>query len=260
MFDAHAQAKIFVSRGKRIHRAVGQGHSVEVFEHKTLRWMRFGETDVQSAMDLSLPWYPVAGYCIAMLAALCLRPMPKSVLSLGLGGGSVERFFAEKLPNVKTVSVEPYPLVTDLAFDFFYLPPRTAVVESTGESYLQQCEHQHDLIFVDMFDANGHLPCLAQEAFHALLAKNLSANGIAMLNVIAADEPELLALVLAIRPTFPHVILSQTKDSKNVVLLCSADPMPSKAEIRARSQQLRPLLGIDFTPVLSSFTTLPKPE
>lgn len=85
MFDAKAQAKIFVSRGKRIHHAVRQGHSVEVFEHNTLRWMRFGDTDVQSAMDLSLPWYPVANYCIAMLGALCLRPAPKNVLSLGLG-------------------------------------------------------------------------------------------------------------------------------------------------------------------------------
>lgn len=260
MFDAHMQAKIFVSRGRRIHHAAGQGHSVEVFEHKTLRWIRFGETDVQSAMDLSIPWYPVAGYCISMLAALCLRPIPEKVLSLGLGGGSIERFFAEKLPNVQTVSVEPYAVVTDLAFDFFYLPPGTAVVESTGQAYLQQCEQQHDLIFVDMFDANGHLPCLSQQAFHTQLAKNLSPGGIAMLNIVPANETELLALLLAIRPIFPHVILSQEADSKNVVLLCSVEPMPAATQADARSDELRPLLGIDFSAALSSFNTLPKPE
>ncbi|MEH6570547.1 MAG: hypothetical protein V7709_15815 [Halioglobus sp.] len=259
MFDAQAQAKIFVSRGKRIHHAAGQGHSVEVFEHNTLRWMRFGDTDVQSAMDLSLPWYPVAGYCIAMLAALCLRPTPKNVLSLGLGGGSVERFFAEKLPNVKTVSVEPHPVVTDLAFDFFYLPPATAVVESTGQDYLRQCKQQQDFIFVDMFDANGHLPCVAQESFHKLLAKNLSPGGMAMLNIVPADETELLALLQAIRPTFPHVILSAEADSKNVVLLCSGEPLTSKMKAGERSHELRPLLGIDFTTALSSFTSIPKP-
>jgi spermidine synthase len=260
MFDAHMQAKIFVSRGKRIHLARGQGHSVEVFEHQTLRWIRFGETDVQSAMDLSVPWYPVAGYCISMLAALCLRPIPEKVLSLGLGGGSIERFFAAKLPNVQTVSVEPYAVVTDLAFDFLYLPPGTTVVESTGQDYLQQCEQQHDLIFVDMFDANGHLPCLLQQAFHAQLAKNLSPGGMVMLNVVPANEAELLALLLTIRRTFPHVILSQEADSKNVVLLCSDQPLPTATEADARSHELQPLVGIEFSAALARFNTLPKPE
>ena len=260
MYDAQAQAKIFTSRGKPIHRRSGNGIRVEILEHESLRWMRFGDTDVQSAMDLSLPWYPLAAYSRAMLAALCLRPVPQRVLVLGLGGGSLERFFAEKLPAVQVVSVEAHPVVTDLAFDYFDLPATTTIVEMSGQKYLEKIGEPQDLIFVDMFDANGHLPCLTQQAFHQQVADNLTAEGMMLVNAIATSEAELLTLLLAIRPVFPYVLFSQEPASQNVVLLCSSQPLPPMAEAKQRAKELLPSLAIDFSPILSACTALPKPE
>ena len=111
-----------------------------------------------------------------------------------------------------------------------------------------------------MFDEKGHLPCLLQQTFHAQLAKNLSPGGMVMVNVVPANEAELLALLLTIRRTFPHVILSQEADSKNVVLLCSDQPLPTATEADARSHELQPLVGIEFSAALARFNTLPKPE
>ena len=260
MYDAQAQAKIFVSHGRPIDQRSGQGFRVEILEHDYLRWMRFGETDVQSVINLSLPWYPVAAYTRTMLAALCLRPLPERVLSLGLGGGSLERFFAEKLPTVQLVSVEPSRVVTQLAFDYFYLPATISVKEMTGQNYLKKGSVLHDLIFVDMCNAQGGLPCLAQQEFHRTLARNLSATGMMLLNGIGTTEAELLQLLLAIRPTFPHVIFSQEPASQNVVLLCSQQPLPSMAQAKQRANALFPVLDIDFVPALSGCTALPKPE
>jgi len=260
MYDAQAQAKIFVSAGKTIDQRTGQGLHVEILEHDSLRWMRFGKTDVQSAMNLAQPWYPVAAYIQSMLAALCLRPLPARVLSLGLGGGSLERFFAEKLPTVQVVSVEPNPVVTALALRYFCLPSTTPVIETTGQDYLENASELQDLIFVDMCDAHGGLPCLAQREFHQTLARNLSATGMMVLNGIGTTQAESLQLLLAIRPTFPHVIFSQQPASQNVVLLCAQQPLPSITEAKQRAKALYSTLDIDFEPLLSGCTALPTPQ
>jgi len=260
MYDVQAQEKIFVSRGRPIHRRTGQGFHIEILEHESLRWMRFGENDVQSAINLCLPWYPVAAYSRSMLSALCLRPLPERILSLGLGGGSLERFFAAKLPAVEIVSVEPNSAVTQLAFDYFHLPAGISVIDMSGEDYLKKGGALQDLIFVDMCDAQGDLPCLGQQKFHQDLAHNLTPQGITILNAIVTTEAELLRLLLVIRPIFPHIVLSLQPASQNVILLCSQQPLPSIAEAKQRAKTLFQLLDIDFSPILAGNTYLPTPE
>ncbi len=242
-----------------IHLEEGANNTIAIYAQETLRWMRFDDSDIQSVCDLSKPWHPVASYCLSMLAALCLRPDPSQVLNLGLGGGTFERFFGEKLPQVSLTTVECCPTVIKLSKDFFELPEVSNIIESSGWKFVQSCGQLFDIIFADLFDESGHLPCMGEPQFYSDLVSIVAGSGLIVIDIAPSDEDALLSILLAIRPAFQQVLLSTDPESSNMVLICSRDPFPETPGALNHVEQIRNSLGIDFTEALQRFSKLPTP-
>ena len=242
-----------------VHLEVGSDNIIAVYAQETLRWMRFDDSDIQSVCDLSKPWHPVASYCISMLAALCFRPDPAQVLNLGRGGGTFERFFREKLPRVNLSTVELCRTVIKLAKDFFELPQASNIIESSGWKFVQSCDRKFDIVFVDLFDENGHLACMGEPQFYTDLSSIVAGSGLIVIDIAPSDEDALLSILLAIRPAFHQVLLATDSESSDMVLICSRDPFPAIAQALNRAEQLRSYLGIDFRESIQRFSKLPTP-
>lgn len=237
----------------------GANNTIAVYAHETLRWIRFDDTGIQSVCDLARPWYPVATYCLSMLSALCLRPDPAQVLNLGLGGGTLERFFSKKLPRAKLTSVETCPTVIKLAKQHFELSEEAKIVQSSGQAFVASCTELFDIIFIDMFDENGHLQCLGEKGFYVELASIVTESGLVVIDIAPLDEDHLLSILLAIRPVFDHLQLSTDQESSNMVVVCSRNPFPDLAQTLVRAEKLNATLGIDFSDALQRFSELPIP-
>jgi len=111
----------------------------------------------QSCMDMRQPDFITLNYPRMMLGALFLKPQPRSILIVGLGGGTLPRALSKLLPQTSIDVVEIDPAVTRVAQRFFDFKagPHTRVIVADGRVYVKRAIRerlQYDLIMLDAFD------------------------------------------------------------------------------------------------------------
>ena len=131
--------------------------TVQVWEKEGRRELRFGNKIMQSVFSLVYPDYLVLPYTRFMLLGLIFCPEPKTVLHIGLGGGSIARWLHREFPNIKQIIIEVNPLVIEVAHKFFEFPKdeRLQVINGDASIIVPNLSKKFDLIFLDAFCENG---------------------------------------------------------------------------------------------------------
>src|SRR3954451_15078178 len=80
-----------------------------VSERHGVRSLHIGSDTVQSSMRLARPNDLELSYTRSMMGFLLFAPPPKSVLMIGLGGGSLAKFIFHRLPDTTIEAVEVSP-------------------------------------------------------------------------------------------------------------------------------------------------------
>ncbi|HEY6643993.1 fused MFS/spermidine synthase [Povalibacter sp.] len=111
----------------------------------------------QTCMDTRRPDRFALNYTRMMLGALYLQPQPRSILIIGLGGGTLPRALMKVLPEAKIDTVEIDPAVVRVAKQYFDFSPdsRVTVAEQDGRVFVKRAireQRQYDLIMLDAFD------------------------------------------------------------------------------------------------------------
>lgn len=111
----------------------------------------------QSCMDTRAPDRMVMNYPRMMLGSLFLNPEPRTVLIVGLGGGTLPRALEQLLPQVRIDVVEIDPAVVRVASQYFDFKAneRVRVIEADGRVYVKRAireDKRYDLIMLDAFD------------------------------------------------------------------------------------------------------------
>lgn len=231
------------------------GYSVH--QHAGLRWLYGGARSVQSVLCLDDPARPVLPATLQMLAALVLCPAPSAVLDLGLGGASIERYFARYEPATRLVAVEASGAVLELARRHFALPAALELLPGRAEHVVASLAQRFELVFVDLFVGERHAGCVADLTFLAALAGLLAPRGVVAFNLSPGSEAELLEVLLPLRRVLPTVWLAGVRDCGNVVLLASRAPAPAPRAANRRCARLRRLTGIDFRALYNGLCLLP---
>lgn len=139
--------------------------------------------------------------------------LPKTVLIIGGGVGTLATALLAALPDVHIVMVEPDADLAGLAYRYFDLPrdKRLQIEHADGLSWLQQHDTCFDIIFVDAF-TNEQIPRELQtaEAFQAYV-KHVQPGGVIAMNVISTyhglQSKVLRALCRAAGQTFSQLDL-----------------------------------------------------
>lgn len=152
--------------------------------------LRFGSTDVQSAMDLHQPDRLVLNYTRLMMGFMLFQPRPKNMLMIGLGGGSLPKFCHRHFPDTDLTVVEIDPLVIAMR-DHFEVPGDQCnfrVVEADGADFVNTMdEASFDVIMVDGFGAEGMAPSLGTQSFYDQCACLLTEGGVMVCNLHEVD-------------------------------------------------------------------------
>ncbi len=228
-----------------------------VHQRDGLRWLYGGGRSIQSVMSLADPARPVMGVTVQLLAALLWRPQPRRVLSLGLGGGAVERYLARHRPAAALTSVEASAEVLALARAHFALPPQCRLRLADAAQFVAGDGGRYDLLLCDLFDGEHAADCLTQPGFVAQLAERLAPHGVLALNLSPRSEAELLGVLLPLRTALRWVMLSTRADQGNVVVLASRLAPPDAATLEARAARLEQAGGGDFVATARRLTRLP---
>ena len=236
------------------------GIAIEVHEHAGERWIYTGEQSILSLMRLVAPADPMMSNHIAMLGALLFGKLPTSVLNLGFGTGAFERFFADRLPDSTTISVDTSQTLVELARQYFATPQRHVVVMQPAEQYLHYNSRQFDLILCDIFQGDQHPQCLTDPDFYTSAAHSLAAGGVMAINLSPATEQALLDVLLPLRGSFRHVALvNQVKYGNVVVYAMQHTPIGRDAQCQ-RVTQLSQQLRLDLQAIPECLSFLPEKE
>ncbi len=203
---------------------------------------------------------------------MCIRdsfePAPLRVLVLGLGGGTLPRFFHRHLGEVEIDAVEIDAAVVQMAAKWFGVEPgpRMRIYTEDAIAFIERNHQKYDLIYVDTFlepNAEGAdnigIPLgLRKRAILEGLQRGLSPAGVVLFNLhFRSGYAEQAA---AIAEVFPRRYMVKVADStqRHIVGLGESVPTLSGEELARRAALLDEdgRFGVDFGALVGQMSAL----
>lgn len=181
---------------KLLHAERSLYREVLVYDTGTVRCMCFTRhcrIGRQSCMDMRHPDRIVMNYPQMMLASLYVQPSPRTVLIIGLGGGTLPRALSQILPQAQMEIVEIDPAVVRVAKRYFDFDAggRISVVETDGRVYVKRALREgrrYDLIMLDAFDHEYIPEHLLTEEFLREVQSLLAPGGVLAANTFSSSR------------------------------------------------------------------------
>lgn len=147
----------------------------------------------QTCMDMRHPDRFSLNYTRMMMSALFLKPQPRSILIIGLGGGTLPRALTTVLPEASIDTVEIDPAVVKVAKQYFSFSPsqRVTVAEVDGRVFVKRAireRRQYDLIMLDAFDHEYIPEHLLTQEFLGEVKSLLAPGGVLAANTFSSSR------------------------------------------------------------------------
>jgi spermidine synthase len=175
----------------KIHKSVNDGNVVEVIELDGVRSLYLGSTTIQSSMRVKMPFALELAYSRGLMCFLLFSKTVKNVLSIGLGGGSVQKYIWQNCPELSQTVVEINPQVISTARSHFYVPEndeKLNVIEGDGIAYLAKNRASADVMMIDAFDGEGIPSDFCTQDFFDSCEMSLKDDGIFAINLWGSDK------------------------------------------------------------------------
>jgi len=228
-----------------------QKPSIAVSESRGVRTLHVGGEAIQSSMRLEDPYALALDYTRCMMAFLLFHPEPREALMIGLGGGSLAKFFLRNLRKTKLRVVELDPRIVAAARDHFALPAEFEVEIGDGaEALTPEC---CDVLVIDAFEDELHVPRLASGEFYDGAFLALNEPGALVVNFMN-DDPKLDATLQRLERAFGGAVICMPALYDPNILAFAFKGVASAISwtaLRRRAEQLESRLGLPFTRYLS---------
>jgi spermidine synthase len=221
-----------------------------IFETLFERRMHFTNEATQSAMLFSDPDALISEYTRKMMAFLLFNPNPKRILMIGLGGGSLAKFCYRHLSRSHITVIEINEDIIALREEFC-IPKdddRFRVIHDDGARYVETLEEQMDVLLIDAFDADGIALSLANSDFYSRASRQLTENGMLVMNFWGPCERYVDNLAQARAASGNSLLLVPVAGDVNVLLFAfkQAPPQAITDELEAVAKRLQMRLLLDF--------------
>ncbi len=167
-----------------------------VVEDNDLRCLTFRRaiaTERQTCMRTNMPDYLVFPYTRMMLGSLLVKPDPKRVLIIGLGGGTLPMALRQIFPDLEIDAVEIDPAVTRVAEKFFNFKrdDKLRVTEEDGRVFVKKAMKagtRYDIVMLDAF-ADDYIPeHLSTQEFLKEVKSILTPDGVVAANTFSSSR------------------------------------------------------------------------
>lgn len=220
-----------------------------VSEERGVRHLHVGGEAIQSAMRLESPYALELDYTRCMMSFLLFHPEPRRCLMIGLGGGSLAKFFHRHLPGLRTHVVEYDERVIATARALFHVPADDARLRiEHGDGVVALAPECCDLLVVDGFEDESTPSALVSQAFFDAAWCALQEPGALVMNFMD-DDPNFDRNLQRLERAFGGAVLAfQSLRDPNIVVLGlkGAPPAISWRELRARALVLENRLALPF--------------
>lgn len=235
---------------RKIHKSVDDDNIVEVSETSGIRSLHLGSATVQSSMKVKDPFALELTYTRGMMGFLLFSQSAKTVLTIGLGGGSVPKYIYANCPNIQQTIVEINPQIISIARSHFFVPDnddRFNIIEGDGIAYLADNPNSADCLMIDAFDRFGIPPNFCSQDFFDSCEMTLTNHGIFAINLWGSDK-NFDVYLQRIEQSFNHhtLILPTGKPGNIVVFGFKRATLLNEKKLRERAKALQLTHNIEF--------------
>lgn len=219
---------------------------IVIYETATRRCMTFhrlDNPDAESCLVRDDPRQIDFDYTRMMVSALIVRPAPRRILLIGVGGATLARTLHELLPHATLDNVEIDPAVVNMAERFFGFErsARQRVHVGDGRAFVQAAaatQTRYDLVLLDAFGSDYIPGPLMTQEFLTLLAQVVAPQGLVVANTAGAGPlySRETATYLAVFGTLLNL------PAQNRIIMATPGTWPDMAQMRANAQRWQPRL------------------
>jgi spermidine synthase len=233
--------------------------AIAVSDERGVRTLHVGGEAIQSAMRIAEPHALALDYTRCMMGFLLFHPQPREALMIGLGGASLPKFFHRNLKRTRVRVVELDPRAVAAARTHFFLPPddeRLCVEIGDGAQALSpEC---CDVLVIDAYHDEEHVPELASQEFYDAAWLALSAPGAAVINFMN-DDRNFDRYLKRLESSFGGAVLAMPALYDPNIVAFAFKGLPESIEwevLRERAARLESALGLPFTRYVSRLRSM----
>jgi len=233
--------------------------SLTVSEERGVRYLHVGGEAIQSAMRMEDPFALELDYTRCMMAFLLFHAEPRRALMIGLGGGSLAKFFHRRLARLHTHVVEYDERVIATARALFHVPAddaRLAIEHGDGvQALAPEC---CDLLVVDGYEDESTPSAMVSQAFFDAAWCALEEPGVLVMNVMD-DDKDFDRHLRRMENAFGGAVLAfQSLRDPNIVVLAlkGLPPALDWNVLRARADALEKKYGLPFPRYVERLRTM----
>jgi spermidine synthase len=246
--------------------ATSQYHHVYVTDDNGLRLLFFDDT-TESRMSLQDPLKGHFEYTEYFHMPWIWNPQATNVLTIGLGGSSIQRSFEHYYPAARIQAVEIDPVVAHVAKTFFQYKEsdRQKLHVMDGRVFLRRSTEKYDVIVLDAYTEGRYgasiPPHLVTKEFFEIAKSHMTTNGVMAYNVITTlrdwNTDMVGAMYRTMKEVFPQVYWFEATSSRNAVLIATQSPtrieLPALKERAAEFVKTNKLVLPGFLERLNNF-------
>lgn len=192
---------------------------------------------------------------MAFTSLAFLEAEPARVLFVGLGAGSMPRFFARHYPDAAIDIVEIDPAILKVARKFFHFKENTGmkVHLMDGRMFMKKTRTRYDMIFLDAYRGQQIPFHLTTVQFLEGVRSHLNEGGVVVSNILSeANNRYFWSMVKTYREGFGSLFIFRGKWSGNHIFVAPKNRIAFDAEsFLERARRIQSGKGMDIDLALS---------
>jgi spermidine synthase len=203
----------------------------------------------QSVVKVGDPDHLELPHVRAMVSGLALSPEPKSVLVVGLGGGTIPSFLHKHYPKTQIDVVDIDPVVVEVAKRFFGFREDATLKAyvQDGRKFIEERPNVYDVIFLDAFGSEDIPYHLATREFLEAVRRAITAQGVVLGNVWGRGlNPLYDSMVRTYQEVFDELYILDVRGAGNKILIAlpqrlrlAREEFGRRAGVISKHKQLR---------------------
>jgi len=224
---------------KELYRTEDKYGELVVTEQGEKRILSFASSLQQSAIYIEKPHRLVHEYTQIMLLGMMFNKA-KNIVVLGLGGGGLVHCLNYYFPKVVLQAVDIRQSVIDIAYQWFNLPENSNINVHCNDAanYIQQIETGSvDIIFSDLYEAQGMSDIQLQAAFISNSYKSLGENGCMVINFHSLPDEE-SSVIKQVREQFSAVYMCDVFKGNWIVFCIKSELSLDNSDLKTHAVNL----------------------
>ena len=201
-------------------------------------------------MLINDPLHLTLKYTQVIALLLLFKRHPKNITILGLGAGSLTKFFFYFCAKTKIQTIEINRQVINIARMMFEVPQDTSrhqVIEMDAMRFIQAKKNKLQVLISDIFDGYGIPKQFTQKKYFQMCHDRITNRGIFIINLWGSDK-HTPKYIKELKNIFSKVMVVESDDPGNILAFCFKKDFNflSNKQMEYRLKLLQPKINFDL--------------